>query len=97
MSGRVRGRKCGECQFCCTALAIDDLNKPGDTRCRHQCASGCAIYRRQPMDCREFECLWLSGFGGDDERPDRVGYLQLLSYESKDRLSVMRIGPDAEV
>jgi hypothetical protein len=49
------------------------------------------------MDCREFECLWLSGFGGDDERPDRVGYLQLLSYESKDRLSVMRIGPDAEV
>lgn len=97
--GREKGRKCGECQFCCTALAIDDPNlfKYGAERCQHQCAYGCAIYQRRPMDCREFECLWLVGFGSDDERPDRVGYLQLLvRYRGEDRPSVMRVGPNGK-
>jgi len=27
-------RKCGECTFCCTALGIGELNKPGGRPCQ---------------------------------------------------------------
>jgi hypothetical protein len=47
------------------------------------------------MDCREFECLWLSGFGPEEHRPDRVGYLELLTGSADEgRLNVLRIGSD---
>jgi hypothetical protein len=96
MSGRAKGRKCGECTFCCVALAIDEpLNKPGGTPCKHLCG-GCSIYRKRPPDCREFECLWLVGFGPEAHRPDRVGYLELLAESADSKLSVLRIGADGK-
>jgi hypothetical protein len=45
-------RRCGECQVCCTIMAVADLSPPKKnwTPCPHLCARGCGIYptRRQP-------------------------------------------------
>jgi hypothetical protein len=38
--------------------------------------------------------LWLSGFGPEERRPDRVGYLELLTNLGDGKLGVLRIGPD---
>jgi hypothetical protein len=58
--GRVQGRKCGECQFCCSALAINDpdLYKDGGTPCRHQYASGYGIYHRRWIVVTSSACGW---------------------------------------
>jgi Fe-S-cluster containining protein len=69
-------------------LTVEALNKPSSTPCKHLRGDGCSIYRKRPADCREFECLWLSGFGPEEHRPDRVGYLELLTY-CGDKLAVL--------
>lgn len=68
-------RKCGTCRACCTSLIIDELNKPGFTPCPHECEQGCGIYAQRPGCCRSFQCLWLQGHLGEDDRPDRLGVI----------------------
>jgi hypothetical protein len=66
-----RQRRCGDCQLCCRLLPTKEIDKPHNTRCPHQCRTGCAIYARRPESCRLWNCRWLLG---DDTgpRPDRA-------------------------
>ena len=73
-------RACGECDACCTVLAVSDLPgipKPRHVPCVHLKlqSHGCNIYEERPESCRKFYCLWLikyPGFTGE-MRPDRFG------------------------
>ena len=66
-------RTCGTCTMCCKLLAVPELKKPEGIWC-DGCAIGvgCRIYNHKPQACTEFECLWLKGYGEDNERPDKT-------------------------
>src|ERR1051326_3125298 len=74
---RAARRMCGECQACCTLLAVRGLGKPSHTPCYHLCKGGCSIYEKRPSGCVNFDCLWLAGLVGDDvrSRPDQLGIM----------------------
>lgn len=69
------GRRCDGCTACCTMTGVADLGKPPLCDCEHQTDTGCGIYGKHPFECREYACLWRMGWGRDDERPDKVGFL----------------------
>lgn len=102
------GRTCGTCRLCCKLLPVHEKGtgrdgkpyeflKPARRWCEHSSVSGCAVHSSdaKPWACRVFSCLWLQGFGTDDERPDRShvviayevfhGELHLMLYASRDR------------
>lgn len=67
-------RPCGDCQVCCTLMAVDSLNKPQRTRCEHQCSKGCNTYSERPQDCRDYSCEWIHQPDWPARwRPDRLG------------------------
>lgn len=70
-------RKCGDCQLCCKLLPTKEINKPANTRCKHQkVGKGCAIYARRPLSCAVWNCRWLlNDDTADLSRPDRVHYV----------------------
>lgn len=80
-------RPCGTCRACCTALAVIELQKPDYTRCRHECASGCAIYEQRPESCRHFFCLWkIPGWLlQDEDRPDQLGVVVCVRHVGADK------------
>ena len=55
-------RRCNDCDVCCTALEVFDLQPPKKIgeRCQHQCndKAGCQIYDNRPKSCKEFYCTW---------------------------------------
>src|SRR5262245_3077298 len=73
---QIPARECGGCTLCCKLVPASDIDKPANTRCKHQRHAGCAIYARRPMSCRFWSCRWLTG---DDtaalRRPDRSRYV----------------------
>lgn len=73
ISAKMNERPCGECQACCTVMAVEQISKPLGQRCPHQCDSGCAIYESRPEPCQEFNCCWRYGLGNEAERPDKNG------------------------
>lgn len=68
-------RSCGKCQACCVTVGVKEIAKPPGQRCASQCAKGCAIYAERPAGCRDYACLWLSGYGAESDRPDRLGLI----------------------
>jgi uncharacterized protein len=64
-----RARQCGECSLCCKLPAINELNKPANTWCRHvdHDCGGCSIYQDRPSVCRGFTCGWLEDLDFGDE------------------------------
>lgn len=80
----VSGRTCGECQACCTVLAVPEVSKPLWQPCQHVCATGCSIYDKRPKPCESYECLWRSGhFGSDEHRPDKLGVVLEVQPDTK--------------
>jgi len=73
LKSRGARRVCGECRACCTTCAVNELNKPLNTPCKHLCERGCAIYESRPSSCREYDCAWLQGYLAEKLRPDRCG------------------------
>ncbi|MBV8923780.1 MAG: hypothetical protein JOZ74_00285 [Bradyrhizobium sp.] len=56
----MTGRACGDCTLCCKVMAIEQLAKPAAQWCRHcKPGHGCQIYHDRPVECRQFNCLWL--------------------------------------
>ncbi len=54
-------RACGDCALCCKVMAIEELEKPSGSWCRHcKPGQGCLIYEKRPAECRSFNCLWLT-------------------------------------
>lgn len=70
-------RRCGGCTLCCKLLPTKEINKPANTKCKHQrSGKGCAIYEQRPWSCRFWVCEWLKNNDSRDlRRPDRVGYV----------------------
>lgn len=68
-------RECGECQACCTVLAVKVMSKPEYMPCSEQCSSGCAIQSTKPAPCVAFECEWLRGDLNEEHRPDKFGLI----------------------
>lgn len=68
-------RVCGTCSACCTVVPVKALDKPANTRCRHQrFKHGCAVYHRgKPAECALWSCAWLNGAA--IPRPDRAGWV----------------------
>lgn len=63
-------RECGPCTACCTALSVDEIEKPAGEPCSQLCSSGrgCAIYRTRPEACRTFSCWWLAELSKDVDK-----------------------------
>ncbi len=71
---KKRRRSCGPCTVCCFVGEVKEFgHKPAYSPCPHQVTRGCGIYPERPSVCREFECVWLSGQGRTDDRPDKLG------------------------
>lgn len=66
-------RPCGDCDFCCSAPAIEAnvLNDDPDSenfppkaacqRCQFANGKGCGIYENRPGVCKDYLCLWALG------------------------------------
>ena len=65
--------KCGDCQVCCEVMGVTEIEKPQLTKCRHQCATGCSIYKSRPKSCAHIKCEWLLGDLPVEYRPDNSG------------------------
>jgi hypothetical protein len=72
-------RRCGDCTLCCKLVPVEGLNKPANTRCRHQSRKGCAVYARLgevSPECRLWNCQWLVDPDTRElSRPDRARYV----------------------
>jgi hypothetical protein len=68
-------RSCGECRECCTAMAVGEIGKGWYEKCARLSESGCDIYGSHPTSCKDYHCLWLDGWGGEDDRPDKLGVI----------------------
>lgn len=70
-------RQCSGCRECCSRLPIKELDKPANTKCRHQShAHGCGVYNTplMPFSCAAWNCRWLvNDDTADLSRPDRLG------------------------
>jgi len=70
-------RECAECSACCNVYHIDGLfpESPRWVDCYHQGERGCGIHGhpKRPPACGGFLCMWLDGWGEEDDRPDRLG------------------------
>jgi hypothetical protein len=75
-------RRCGTCDLCCRLLGVEEIQKPAFQKCPRiakprGAAGACSIYESRPAACAGFRCGWLAGFGRDDQRPDRVGFVMI--------------------
>lgn len=82
----VKNRECGSCTVCCTYLPISILNKKQLTPCKYlakpvsngytgPCKLNCSIYEERPEVCKGYSCMWLYGYGNEEDRPDKCGIL----------------------
>lgn len=94
-------RQCGECRLCCKLLYIGEKGtRPDGTRyefvhypgtwCKHAGEGGCALHGTplQPYSCKTFQCLWLLGFGREEDRPDKIKLVATVEVRSQ------RLSPD---
>ena len=68
-------RECGDCSVCCVVGSVPELSKPAHTPCifLKECKKGCcSIFDKPelPDVCRNYECSWKRGFGGEDDKPN---------------------------
>ena len=80
-------RSCGSCTLCCTVQGIKE-GMPGTpngeklpnmacpyAKTHAPSCGGCTIYETRPQECVSYQCMWLGGFGGSGDRPDKLGVL----------------------
>lgn len=53
----------------------DELIFKGSEDCSVEGCGNCAIYEDRPKACVEYKCLWLMGYGEEEDRPDLSGVL----------------------
>lgn len=76
----ILGNDCGTCTACCTVLGVGELRKDDYSRCKHECAGGCSIYKTRPKECRTYQCLWIASPDMlEDLRPDKLGVILEVS------------------
>lgn len=55
----------------CPQLAVSNPIEPNVMQLSSEEPVKCKIYDRRPSVCAEYECLWLQGYGAEDDRPDK--------------------------
>lgn len=90
----VLQRTCGDCNACCTFLAVVELGKEPLVRCSHLVdgTRGCSVYEERPDSCREFRCLWHQGAVGHKDRPDKIGVMLDVTYNEDERTGEVQQG-----
>ena len=68
------------------AHGIPELGKPAGVPCAYLRPGGCAIYESRPIVCQRYSCLWLQGYLGDEDRPDKLGVLFVAFEEDGQKL-----------
>jgi len=60
LAAHASRRSCGECEMCCTTMAVRELAKPPWTPCPQLAGGGrgCSVWGEHPTDCKTFACLW---------------------------------------
>jgi len=80
-------RQCGQCNECCTVMAVTEIDKPVMTRCEKLVAFNgkgcCSIYQDRPGGCKTFKCGWLMGGFKQKHRPDRSGIVAWSDNDGK--------------
>jgi hypothetical protein len=92
-------RHCGDCEFCCSAAGINELEKPPMVRCPHLAkrpGRGCSIYHKPdagfPKACGTFKCAWLIGNFESRHRPDKIGaYVAFFLTEDQGFYAVVQV------
>jgi uncharacterized protein len=84
------GKTCGGCTMCCSALEIEELNKPAGPLCGNcRLRGGCSIYDNRPQVCRDFECEWLASRDLPRQfRPDLIGTILMEDADSDEYWAV---------
>jgi hypothetical protein len=60
LQNSLEPKSCGDCTLCCKVMAIEELQKPAGSWCRHcRPGQGCVVYENRPAECRSFSCLRL--------------------------------------
>lgn len=97
-------RPCNGCTECCSATGVQALGKPPQCVCEHETDKGCSIYGRHPYECKEYSCLWRMGWGGEGDRPDRLGIMLHLDRDPwhpddllHSSIKLLELKPDAIV
>jgi hypothetical protein len=100
-------RQCGDCTLCCKLVPVKEIDKPANTRCKHQRQiKGCLVYHtnKMPFSCHIWNCRWLVN---DDThnlaRPDRShfvidimpDFVIALDGDKKIQIQVVQIWCDA--
>jgi hypothetical protein len=92
VTGKAKGRVCGDCRLCCKTLEVPELGKAPGKWCAHAYnepgGAQCSIYDKRPESCRAFRCMWLDGFFEDRDRPDRS---RLVVVEALDDAGNVRV------
>jgi len=70
-------KTCGSCNLCCKVVAVESLNKPAGSWCKHaKPGNGCGIYGSHPAQCQGFKCLWLEDPSLSDEwKPNKIRFV----------------------
>ena len=68
-------RDCRDCQECCNVYQIDSIDKKPRTTCSHLNKDGCVIYETRPIECKNYECMWIKGRGEYDDMPKLSGIM----------------------
>ncbi len=89
------GRACGSCTLCCKVFALPALEKPPGVWCGHcKPGNGCAVHNSAPLQCRQFNCLWMTdGKMPDEWRPDRARFV--LSVNPSNGFVFAQVDPGA--
>lgn len=98
LKSQAFGRTCDECTACCYTHGVQGIDKNMHEWCPDcSVAKGCRKYDGRPPACQEFSCLWLSGYGNEDDRPDKLGVVQSIDIESmgSKTVTLMEYMPDA--
>jgi len=76
--------------MCCTALEIEELNKPAGPPCPNcKTGGGCHIYMTRPQVCRDFECEWLRERALPRPfRPDKIGVIFMEAHDTDEYRAV---------
>ena len=76
-------RECKECNVCCKLAEVSEgeFYKPAGILCQHASCKGCDIFDKPqpPKMCNTYQCSWLRGFGGNEDRPDKSGVMISVS------------------
>ena len=86
----MASRTCGECNLCCTILAVPEVNKGRYEECEHMCESNCGLFNKpeRPKVCGKWHCFWLAE--GQQEYWKKTGLPKvLLKNDRPDKSGVM--------